>query len=749
MSRSELERALAALEAASTSNATAGDAEAAREDVLRYLERGVGVRQVRDALLGDGVPFRWRLDGWQGHFRNGQAFNSDAAGVVGNDRWGDNWLKRQVYQVFGLSMLSRTFDDEQQAAVIAEGDLPAPIVLGSTYSLQCPYCDTELVVAYDGAFRFVAEPCPHPDGLATTKVELNVPSGQLFVANDLRQWFPIKGEDEFDIGRVIGMHRTTVAAAEGGMAHGFVGNSCPGVYREGTRLVVGGWPDEIPDPDKPDSYDYIPNPEACPWGERVAGVTTDLWWYSIVDFAEFKRRFAYYTPEEDFDAYVRDRGQVVDTPPGVYLLRHRHKDGRDGDDESTLFATLEWLREPDPLRDWISEAAQQRYTAMECIAQRLLSHPEFYLPLHQGREPGRKMWAELTTDEQLAAIARVADSDMFRQEDWHENGFPRREVTAQATRFARDFAEEHGVPFGVVPPLAQAADRADPPWRWYPIWEGTGAFCRGAGMIRRTCEAQPLNSSYRLLALNIAQCMLTRLEEPVLNTQVYPPTFMRDATQQRLRLVLSVYRSYRAMYPDLVMDEVFDSWALSEDADGAIDEGFDFGPAHPPEDQWPPRPRAFELADLGGFIEFDSRLLPERRGRWTHHPSNVKLRGYSAHRDLAARFVLHSLTFESAGAEGRWQANGRETVPLHFVARIVPGPGRGTPVLEVKFDFGTPAMTRVDSEAVRWAIPEELLSDKTSAAWRHFTDVAEYERLLAVCEAEFEASEAAHTKDGT
>ena len=167
------------------------------------------------------------------------------------------------------------------------------------------------------------------------EVEMNVPSGKIIIENDIRHYWP-EVKDDFDVNETLGLKQTTEAYGRYGMFHGFVGNSCPSVFRKGDTFYIGNQgfddSDEVIDP--------LP-------GERVGGVITDLWWYCVADLDDYLAR----------GGKIRERWSgptIVDVTPGRYILKHYYGiSTREEYDykKKEIFATFE--RTEAPLNKWI------------------------------------------------------------------------------------------------------------------------------------------------------------------------------------------------------------------------------------------------------------------------------------------------------------------------------------------------------------------------------------------------------------
>jgi hypothetical protein len=608
-------------------------------------------------------------------------------------------------------MVQRALD-----AVEAGVELEEPVrISGLVRDYQCTTCSQRMRLAFDGrGFVWTGKPCEFADGVVT-EWELNVPSGKIVVANDLRTWFP--SDEDYDVNGMLGCHLTTLGYAKVGMAHGFVGNTCPDVYRDGDdKFVIGSYHEELWNRETKEDY---PNPEPCPWGESVANVCTDLWWYSIVDHDELVRRWEHYTPEDDREKYMEGwTVHVVDVRPGVY--KFRQEQGIDRDEGIVEYATFEWVREPDPTRDYLKEEREKQLSATEVLIQHCLSWPTLYMGVSslsgdRSFEAAIERWKGWSDRERAWGLARAADQVMCVLGggiEWHENGFPRTSVSEEVKGLAAEY--------GDVPPF-------DFETSWYPISAGYGGLCLGAGVRDEYTRNNPLIDlapSFVLLGLNICQNAIKFGEKPRLNNDVYPPAYETPFARERMKLFVKCYKGLRQRYPDVVFDAEFDRWMRETDLDRYVAE-FNYGVTSPPKEEWgepPPTTRK------GKFFAFDSSKIDDGYFCWA--------RGTWAKKEDAERYaigVLAGTQSEMGHLHVDASARPPSMIPLKAVGRVLRGTGEGhsSAHLVVTFDYGTENMRG-----------EMAFSEKDMVAVEQFDDERRYADLLEQHKIEYAELEA-------
>ncbi len=212
-----------------------------------------------------------------------------------------------------------------------------PLVIKNFIHNTCPVCGEDLTFTFDGREFKSKTKCPFPNGMGEYSIDLPVPSGKLVVANDLRNLFKSEYEEielypwskgwGFDIMTLMGCRRTFETYGKLGMAHGFISNTCPGMYRvdKNTLTLSMVKYDE-------ESGNVI---ESEVPGEKVGGVCTDLWWYSIMDYDKYVEKSG-----EELDRHC----DIIDVKPGMYKITHREHIFNIDENATDHFVVLKWSR---------------------------------------------------------------------------------------------------------------------------------------------------------------------------------------------------------------------------------------------------------------------------------------------------------------------------------------------------------------------------------------------------------------------
>ena len=454
---------------------------------------------------------------WNGHYKNGDSFKHD------------KYLREHLAHIKrDLDGIGRKF----------------PTLAGFD---SCPYCDARLKVQITGNTATLNPRCTNPAGLSKTTFELNVPSGKLVIANDLRSLFPVL--QDFSVNGVVGSLATTQEYAGQGMAHGFVGNSCPRVFRMGDGKADTYVVASLALPEHWTGKKYVTLKRKSRWrGKQIASVCTDLWWYSMADLDECNYRAAKLgLTLEEFNI------DIVDIKPGVYKFIHDCRADQDKPGVDTIYATFKWVRAAG--KEKTGERFDQFMTRYESPGRVFLQHLKDSLP-EFGPD---RTWDEIPEGERAEVLARVASHLMVtigNGVEWHEGekgSWPLSKVDADIQDIPiPEFDFQYG---------------------WYPL---SYEYC---AMI----TVPNLAPDWARLGFNILRSMLKYGwpqdecddGDPKVAVLRYPeadrPKQLRvlqakwDDTQRehrrRLRDAAKVYRECRKRYPEIAAETPeFDAW---------------------------------------------------------------------------------------------------------------------------------------------------------------------------------------------
>ncbi|WP_114906841.1 hypothetical protein [Ornithinimicrobium murale] len=199
---------------------------------------------------------------------------------------------------------------------------------------RCATCDAypEFSQGTDRKTLVAKTSCALPDGIESV-VHLDVPSGRIIINDSLWPVYDVGLPFAPSYNAAAGQVLHNEAMAKIGCAFGQVGNSSPSLVRIAPgRYVIASF-----DPDAG------PGEEGHLGGdvEVLATVCTDLWAYSVADYADYLAKAAGHSPAE----LERQSGAtVVDVEPGTYRFRN-HAGRADfdlhGGDWPLVFAHIE------------------------------------------------------------------------------------------------------------------------------------------------------------------------------------------------------------------------------------------------------------------------------------------------------------------------------------------------------------------------------------------------------------------------
>ena len=177
--------------------------------------------------------------------------------------------------------------------------------------VPCGECGGQVTFTREGNTLIAKSECSEPGGIQPYDVLLHISSGKIIMANDLRELTEV--EEQFSVNETRGQVALTRAYAEDGMAHIFVGNTCPGVYTQGDAIIVANGA-EIDD--EPEGAKDI--------GAKHGSICTDLWWYSAMDKGLFEARCA----EQGIDPKTLIEVEI-EVEPGIYAFSDQLANGDD------------------------------------------------------------------------------------------------------------------------------------------------------------------------------------------------------------------------------------------------------------------------------------------------------------------------------------------------------------------------------------------------------------------------------------
>jgi hypothetical protein len=298
------------------------------------------------------------------------------------------------------------------------------------YSETCPFCGKRLrFQAFQGRLQLDSE-CPFKKGIPPQELELNVPSGELIVANDLRSLFPLFGSE--DVNTPFGKRNLSRRQAERGMITLFVGNTCPSVFafpsgKEPSKFLLGHKPKKLPKGKKKHPIQIAAGVKLT----KAAGICTDLWWACFADGAAFDKAIAYFNKlslEKKGNPVTAENFGITRIPckPGLYKITD-YDDQYPGIHGEGYQAEIKHIGPAKPVKNHILEYQKENHD-LDTVLAGLETRWEDYLDSvtsDQDKAQKRKPKSGLPTRENRR-WARMLDQMFFTLGggiDWHKNGW--------------------------------------------------------------------------------------------------------------------------------------------------------------------------------------------------------------------------------------------------------------------------------------------------------------------------------------
>lgn len=414
-----------------------------------------------------------------------------------NQHW-YNTDPKYLSQVFNSSMMVER--------LLSDKDI---YEFGGDSLIQCPHCAASITILAnwkESTLQILGEPCKYPKGVYPIIIELNVTSGKIVFANDLREWFPVIGSKDINLDHNIKI--MTEEYTKVGMVHPFVGNSYPSIYQvDDQHLSIS-----IEPFDEDDSVSAKDLEKITPPGKLLGNISTDLWWYSAVDYKDFENRFLIHGSTTEFENFLEKECNIAEVKPGVYQFEHRLVKYEDdlSETEPTHYTTIKWIRGPE-IDDKHHYYTSQNFTAGQILLDSMLNFPSLYIynRLYRADHKAKKLieqnFEKLSRQEKIKYILSMPDAQLKlacqraadhifcvngNGVDWHPNGW------------GSDSLPSKDLPDMQIPLF-------DGFYRWYDIQPTFSAVCCAAGMFAEELpdfykkEEHYLNHSFRALAFII------------------------------------------------------------------------------------------------------------------------------------------------------------------------------------------------------------------------------------------------------
>ena len=233
-------------------------------------------RFIENQLRNDKIPINF----------NGHHGVNSKEPVFINDGIIDDYLFYKLYDNANWAFLKYNSDAETIYQQIYNGELlNTPICISND---DCSDCGCKISYWFTGQ-QFTVQlsdkstedhSCSEFGGLKSYSVDVEVPSGTLIFANNLKFLLP-EVNGKFNINLKMGVKQTVLEYADHNVLSAYTGNTCPTVYAKNNHIIIGNLHD---DDDETQEYKSV----VQQYGKPQGYICTDLWWFFAMDKIQFE-----------------------------------------------------------------------------------------------------------------------------------------------------------------------------------------------------------------------------------------------------------------------------------------------------------------------------------------------------------------------------------------------------------------------------------------------------------------------------
>ncbi len=503
-----------------------------------------------------------------GHWRRGKDFSQ--------------FSERDLQRFFSRCATFWSISDEDAlriaTSIIKQEPLNPHQFLGNALlGVNCGSCGIEPGFETNGLEVRVTSKCSLPGGAFPIKFELNVPSGKIVFANDLRQWFKVAGSFFLDSDRNI--RETTLRYAREEMAHcflqhwsGMTGSFAVREYGENLLEVVPR-PMHLEGQDEQGRQKVFKRPPLRATARVLGEIPMQLWWWSAADYNQLKSRF---DKEADFTNFLKSGAVVVSVQPGNYRIVHsKLQRGKPGDQRVAYRSQIRRIGGP---REGNLGAEVVNIRAGQVVWNSIRKHPGLFFPKekegarleNEGFDLARELnrtfrndnlahlddnsfqqaWDQLRPEDRLRAIVKVVDSMLLGTGtgyEWDTRGWCIADIDIQANAKSIE-----------IPTFPATSEWRDVPLAHCALSEAAGIedvtygppeapVVTEMGFTFRQVKPAFVNKEFRTLAFNVLHSAFQR---GVRDPEPEENSYLRENRENSPKIALLLISKLAKLYPD-------------------------------------------------------------------------------------------------------------------------------------------------------------------------------------------------------